>query len=340
MSLFRLFLVLPVLLISLTIQAQCSFTSSNNAYRVDVKVQAVSLVVHATGGDCTFDKAIIQYDIDFVSLNGTPPPSNMYTLQGVIVCNGKSMTYDLPNEGGPSTPLTWGTTGSATSGGHPFNPSHGNCSGYNVSVCDQIRVIIQGPDLSYREVVCTLTPTPLSVQLKSFDLSASDNNSVQINWTTTDELDVSHFVLEHAGEDGMYQPIAYVDANGGSNKASDYSVVHERQTSGIHFYRLTEVNTSGETNILETKAIQLSGTNSLNVYPNPTQEGTGAKLVYTPQKSKASKVAIYSSVGSLVEELHLSPQTSVHDLTLPKGHYVLHLLEDNNVVETKSLIVL
>jgi hypothetical protein len=198
--------------------SQCSFTASDNSYRVDVKVHVISLSVSATGGDCTFNYAVVQYDIDFVSLNGTPPPSSMYTLQGNVTCNGRSMFFDLPNEGGPyisGQPNAWATTNSATAGGNPFNSS-GNCSSYNVSYCNQIRITIEGVNIPSQTVLCTSTPTPLATRLKSFDLSSSDDRTVKLDWSTTNEKNSSHYVLEHSEGNGTFETIAEISSKGGS----------------------------------------------------------------------------------------------------------------------------
>ncbi|MCO6494151.1 MAG: hypothetical protein J5I91_00525 [Bacteroidetes bacterium] len=180
----KLLLVSALTLFSTSIYSQSSvkvYTSGGDY--VQITITGVNLVVTPTGGDCTFTRAEIDYDISSHNSSGTViSPITLYTLNGRIKCDNSNMSFSLPKSGGI------GTASSASSGGHSF--IKGNCNAYNSSFCGVISVTINGVGIPNQTV--SLNYSPLPVDLVDFYFYIN-NNIVTLTWTTAQEINNSHF---------------------------------------------------------------------------------------------------------------------------------------------------
>lgn len=323
----------------------CEITTTNdnnwlNSYfTVRLYTYVTSVTTTATGGDCNMT-ATIQYYIEFVPISGNPPPPDISTLQGRVTCDGQSMFFDLPN--GPSTGNS-GIVTSANSGGHSFNPSPGNCSGYTTANCGtSVQIEIHGSGIPNQTINCTSQPViVLATRLVSFDVNSDDNKNVILSWVTSSESGTSHYKIEHADESGIFEEIATVKATGFSNKVlNNYAFEHSNQKGGVHYYRISEVSTEGETNPLSLKAINLQSPSDITIFPNPAAEGNPVTIFYSAKKeTNNAYIEFYSSIGNVVKRLPLNNENSTYRVELPKGHYITRLIEDSESVTVGKLTV-
>ncbi|MBX2948467.1 MAG: T9SS type A sorting domain-containing protein [Crocinitomicaceae bacterium] len=186
---------------------------------------------------------------------------------------------------------------------------------------------------------CTSCAFPLSVKLVSFELETAATD-ILLNWVTADERDVSYFLIEHAGSDGIFKQLSTVQATGLPNQENSYSFTDENKDPGYHYYRLSEVNYDGKVSILEIKSIELKADHVFKLFPNPTESGKATVIFYETANNGDTRVEFYTPVGNLVQRMQLNTATSSHEVSLPKGQYLVRLIENDVAVETRSLIVL
>lgn len=327
-------------------QASCEITTTddnnwlNSYFTVSLYTYLIDLGATSTGGNCTLN-ATIQYYIEFIPISGNPPPSEISTLQGRVTCNGQSMFFDLPN--GP----TGGGSGqviSSNSGGHPFNPTHGNCDGYTTSNCNNsVQIEIGGSGISYQIINCTaMQPIALSTRLLSFNVISTDNKNAELTWTTLTEEGTSHYIIEHADESLKFKEIGIINTIGNTNGLNNYSFEDKNLKEGLHYYRVSEVShTEKKPNPLSLKSIRIQPSETtFTIFPNPANSGEPSKILYTPRKNSSSYIEVYSLIGALVTRFRIDDHSSTHEINLPKGQYLIHLIEDNGQVGVKSLAVL
>lgn len=185
---------------------------------------------------------------------------------------------------------------------------------------------------------CTSCAVPLSLNLISFELETNLRN-INLKWVTADERSISHFRIEHAGNDGIFKTVTTVEAAGTANEERTYSFIDENKEPGYHYYRLSEVDFSGKVTVLEIKGIELKAEHLFSVFPNPTQSGQSTTVLYTASESGNVYVEFFTPVGTLVQRLQLDTTTSNHSVNLPKGQYLVKLTENETLIETRSLIV-
>lgn len=128
----------------------------------------------------------------------------------------------------------------------------------------------------------------LPVQWKSFNVRKIGTD-ILLNWATDQELNVRNFVVHHSTDGIRWEKIGNVNAN----SARQYSFTHYKPESGIHYYRLQQIDQDGDGNFSNTCIIDMSIRNSnALLYPNPSK--SGEVNVYLPA---AGMIRIYDQAG-------------------------------------------
>lgn len=184
---------------------------------------------------------------------------------------------------------------------------------------------------------CSSCGVPLALDLISFDVFRNAKG-VELKWTTANERNISHFTLEVAGEDGFFEHLSTVTPKGNGNVQTSYSYQDEQQRFGVTYYRLSEVDYSGNKVVLAVRTISVKN-NSFILYPNPTNSGASTKISYQPNNNN-STVEFYSPVGKLVATIDMNTRSSFYEINLPKGQYIIRLTEDSKLISVEKLTVL
>lgn len=153
--------------------------------------------------------------------------------------------------------------------------------------------------------------------LNSFTASAI-NNKAQLNWATTDEVNVAGFEIEKSTNGTEFNKIGFVAAN--NQKVNNYSFTND--FNGIVYYRLKMIDKDGSYKY--SKVVSLNGkqTVKLDVYPNPVRN------VATLSHEKATENAflrITTLDGRSVLNINVkdgATQTTVDVSKLLSGNYI------------------
>lgn len=115
--------------------------------------------------------------------------------------------------------------------------------------------------------------TPLPVTLIDFNAQAASYLVSQITWTTTNEFNNSHFVLETSVDRTNWSKIGEVKGAGTSSLVNNYAFKHVNAQLGLNFYKLTMVDFEGNPTQSDFKIVEFSdGLNPVvKIYPNPSQ---------------------------------------------------------------------
>ncbi len=151
----------------------------------------------------------------------------------------------------------------------------------------------------------------LPVELSS--LTANQNgNVVDICWTTESEVENLGFIVQRSIDDqetwtqvASYNTHAELMGQGTSSKQTIYNFTDSDVQSGTVSYRLSEVSTSGQVNILGTVDVSLSKipekTELDMAYPNPFNPVT--TISYHMAKDGPVEISVYNLLGSKVKTL-------------------------------------
>jgi len=309
----HLSLILGVLCLSISINAQCVITvNSSNNYTVEVELTPISIIAP---GACNWGynfNVDIQYNIRFV---GDNVPANMWTLQGRMGCTGfNNSFFELPNHE---------DTGMSQTVGNVWNPAQ-DCGAATIESlgCSQFILEIHGPGIPYQRIECDFE---LPVELLYFT-TAIESNEVAINWATATETNNDYFSIERSADGKTWEEIAVVNGQGDSVEETEYNYTDEEPLEGISYYRLKQTDfdlafSYSATEVVEFRNLSIA---QLKVFPNPVID----VVTIEAKDIVADRLAIYSMNGQLVSQhfIVLSQNESSIQLDLshlPKGIYII-----------------
>jgi hypothetical protein len=90
----------------------------------------------------------------------------------------------------------------------------------------------------------SLEGTVLPLSWGYFKAIPEDNNVI-LRWSTFEEHNTSHFVIESAVEGGSFSAIGHEDAAGDYYGTSRYEYQHLRPAKGLNYYRLRQIDLDG-----------------------------------------------------------------------------------------------
>ncbi|HQY52601.1 MAG TPA: T9SS type A sorting domain-containing protein [Ignavibacteria bacterium] len=188
---------------------------------------------------------------------------------------------------------------------------------------------------------------PLPVELSSFT-SVVSGNSVDLNWSTSMEINNRGFEIERKTESTDWKKIGFVEGSSNSNISVNYVYNDRSLSKGIYNYRLKQIDFNGnfeyfdlhsEVNIGTPAAYSLSQN-----YPNPFNPST--KINFTiPENSKVS-LKIFDISGKEVKTLinndfrnadYYTININLGDLS--SGVY-FYTLTGSNFIQTKKMTLL
>lgn len=111
----------------------------------------------------------------------------------------------------------------------------------------------------------------LPVELTSFEAICRESD-VLIQWSTSSELNASHFRIESSRDGYSWLYLAELDASGTTSQAQTYQYFDFKFANTTVYYRLVQVDYDGlETSYAPIHINCQSDENQMSVYPNPTR---------------------------------------------------------------------
>lgn len=260
----KLFLFVFTLFITNILIAQCTRISNNGKYSVDIYVNPIDVVINTTNCSNGYNYNIeIDYTIVINGLNGNPPPANLFTLQGNVICNNTSLFFDLPNAGGSGTVVT------------VSNPYRNNTDCNTITVddllCTNFEIQIQGPSMPYSTIDCNPS-TFLAVEVVNDEI-AQNANEIELSWETLSERESDYFLVEHSTDGTNWQVVDSIKAQGQSSELVYYSSRFNNIGEGYNYFKLSEMDLNGLKTLINFYVIDVKAfTSSILMYPNPVKD--------------------------------------------------------------------
>ena len=145
----------------------------------------------------------------------------------------------------------------------------------------------------------TVCATVLPLRLLSFRGETQKNKSA-LNWSTTNEENFSHFIIEKSSSGFEWETIAKVKGKGRNNTPSLYSFLDNSKQNSINYYRLKMIDNDNSSmtspiisiNSETNKNITISPTlisDYLNIHTNETTEKLSINIIDVTGKTVFSK---------------------------------------------------
>ncbi|AZQ61307.1 T9SS type A sorting domain-containing protein [Flammeovirga pectinis] len=180
----------------------------------------------------------------------------------------------------------------------------------------------------------------LPVELSSFSCT-QEVSFTAINWTTAQEINNSHFIIEKSYDKKNFEKIDEVDGQGNSNVVTEYEIDVPTDKNKTVYYRLTQYDFDGKSESW-IQAVMNSDDDKIDVsvYPNPTTDFIKVETNATDD-SPMDYYLINASTGAKIKLTSKSSQYSSQKFDvsgLSQGIYILEVLQGNKRIYQNKVI--
>jgi hypothetical protein len=179
----------------------------------------------------------------------------------------------------------------------------------------------------------------ISTPLRLTDFTAKlANQSVQLQWSTSAELNTSHFEIEKSANGTNFKKTGSVKAAGNSSSDRNYSYNDQQPSNGTNYYRLKMIDADGSFTYSKIVVVRMNGSTLLQAFPNPAKN---VLYVQATGSDKNTLLRITDGAGKVVREqkviLNGTTSFTIDISTLPKGIYYLTLKDALKIQQQKII---
>lgn len=203
--------------------------------------------------------------------------------------------------------------------GYSWNNAKSHCSTQSFNTAFGFNTI--------NTVDCRNFETTLPIVLSKFD-AYKNNENVNLEWTTSSEINNNYFTVEHSVDGVNFNSIGRIKGAGNSNSRINYSFIDKNPITKINYYRLKQTDFDGEYSYSETKSINFNNNeiNSFKVFPNPANSSLQIETV-----NNNSNIKIIDISGRTIIDIHSQKSNNKINISeLNKGIYFVKLTTNNN----------
>jgi hypothetical protein len=166
----------------------------------------------------------------------------------------------------------------------------------------------------------------LPLNFLSFTAQPGANQQVNLEWQTSDETNVSHFVIEHSTDGSSFTPIGQMNAG----SASSYAFTDNNAVAGNNYYRIESVDNNGYT--------QYSTVDEVNVPQPPlqvkllnNQPGSGDPVLLVSAGTAVTlNIQLLTSDGTVVSRIQKSfaagqTRQTISTTGVARGVYIIEV---------------
>jgi hypothetical protein len=176
---------------------------------------------------------------------------------------------------------------------------------------------------------------PLPVELISFQANCTDDNKVDVTWSTASENNSSHFILRRSYDGINWENIGFIQAAGMSQNTINYSIQDVREGNNRDiYYQLDQYDIDGLSKEVREISVdcETKEVNSMQVYPNP-----GNDIIYVELNSNSIKgqttLVMSDMNGAVIFQMEFEAAIGENNLMikpeyLEPGVYFIHYIND------------
>ncbi|MEP7236238.1 MAG: T9SS type A sorting domain-containing protein [Ferruginibacter sp.] len=176
----------------------------------------------------------------------------------------------------------------------------------------------------------------LPVTFSSFTAQKQDKIA-KLNWTTEQELNSSHFIIERSADGRNWQTIASIAAAGTSSNHLEYMAYDNLPLNGTSYYRIKEVDIDGRMQVSVVRPVNFDKGYSITVSPNPAKDF----IVITLDKinNAVSTIQFFNALGNLIfkEQTNLS-RVNISTSQFARGLYFIKIANAGEVATQKIIL--
>ena len=232
-----------------------------------------------------FDGAVISFEsLGTEDIDIEAAVANLGTRASVRLLINSNRNFNTTNDGG--TFYSYAGERSNPPGEHlAFTPTLGTNILTGTAYQDRNAV---GSGITFQIMVEVVESNPLPVTLIDFKGTPS-RDGILLTWTTTEEINNSHFELHRGLSPDDMMPVAEIEPLQSDLSIKSYSYLDEGLDNGYYYYQLKNIDLDGKTelfNIIGVKYVLKDRLPEFHLYPNPV---TGNHLVLETKNLNVNK---------------------------------------------------
>ena len=180
-------------------------------------------------------------------------------------------------------------------------------------------------------VFVSVVPLPVIIDNYKLIIDNGIQNAVENVWTTSSEVNVSHYNVQRSLDGLLFNTVGKVNAKG----ESKYSFIDNTNLNGTVYYRLEIVDKNGNISYSEIRTLSIINY-PLSITPNP------AKDIVTIAAKNLKDINILDNAGRVVvtKEGKLTNTITIDISTLAKGVYFVKATDKSGGVSVGKMVVL
>lgn len=176
----------------------------------------------------------------------------------------------------------------------------------------------------------------LPITFSSF-IAQKQNKVVKLSWSTEQEINSSHFIIERSADGRSWQTIGNIAAAGNSNNHLEYTAYDNLPLNGTSYYRIKEVDKDGRLQVSVVRPVSFDKGYSVTVAPNPAKD----LIVVTMDRinNARSTIQLFNASGNLVftERTTLS-SFKINTSAFGRGLYFIKIINAGEVATQRIIL--
>ncbi len=183
--------------------------------------------------------------------------------------------------------------------------------------------------------------TVLPVTWLSLKAQALENGAVIVKWSTVNEINSHHFVVERSLDGINFQAVGMVNAGNTPSRIQDYNFSDFKAVAGANYYRIQQTDTDGKGSYSAIAKVTVSsGIVSWSIQPNPAVNAT---VVLAKKDLTNVQIQLTNTSGKVVYSVRKAKLNAGEQFTIPvtnlaKGVYVIKLTSDEQNSSEKLMV--
>jgi hypothetical protein len=186
----------------------------------------------------------------------------------------------------------------------------------------------------------------LSVSFTNFNGVFSDNQEVDLNWTTMMESNVDHFEIQRSGDAMNFQILDSIESKmkiSTSEYQLKYSYSDTHPLKGTSYYRVKVVGRNGYTTLSPVVQMNNNRFEGTRIYPTLVQNNM--IFIESDKNLRAAKMEFFDLSGKKISETNWESLNGRQNVQisksgmLPTGTYIARLSSNGQDVKTQLVIV-
>lgn len=194
----------------------------------------------------------------------------------------------------------------------------------------------------------------LPLHLVTFDVEKYGDRSTSLFWSTVNEINTSHFLVQRSTDKKVWKTVGNVNAAGNSLLVQNYEFIDQNVYNGVDsrltaYYRLQMFDLDGRSkfspieNVTFGNDASKSSELALVVYPNPATDGV--QVEWNGQNSiQPTLLELYDVTGKLVLTQKVSENVNQEYIdfgpaNISSGLYLLRIMNGSEPIEHKQIVV-